>query len=83
MKKKNRITYLDKVHAIQILSERTTTNYTSPIYNKYIYLSYEMNSVSKDSSRVNVLDHDKRTQVRDNINLLSGLLGVPIWDVSI
>ncbi len=73
--KKNKSTYFDTVHAIQILSERVQKH-------RHIYLSYEMNLVLKDGSRINVLDHNNKTQVLSDANLLPGLLNTPIWDVS-
>ncbi len=83
--KKNRITYLDKVHAIQILSELvpTTHNRTLLDIKNQSYFSYELNLVLKNGSRVNVLDHDRKAQVLKDANLLSLFLNIPIWDVSI
>ncbi len=82
--KKNRITYLDKVHAIQILSELIPTNKRTLLDLKEpSYFSYELNLVLEDGSRVNVLDHNRQAQVLKDASLLSIFLNIPIWDVSI
>ena len=65
---------LGQIHAIQILSEYCHTD-------KSHYYSYELNLVMKDSSRVNVVDHGKLKQLREDATVLAEFLEVPIWDV--
>lgn len=64
---------LNQVKAIQILSEYCRSDKSS-------YTSYELNLVLKDASRLNVVDHGKRSQLIADAETLSSFLGIPIWN---
>ncbi|MEM7548447.1 MAG: hypothetical protein AAF363_02150 [Bacteroidota bacterium] len=64
---------LDDVHAIQLISERVSSNNGS-------YRSYEVNLVSSKGERVNVIDHGKLSTIREDADTLSKFLNVPVWD---
>ncbi len=64
---------LSSIHALQILRERVHSD-------KHTYKSYELNIVCKDKRRVNVTDHSNLDGIRDDANVISRFLGVPIWD---
>ncbi len=64
---------LKRVHAIQLLAEKCRGDNSS-------YLSYELNLVLDDASRMNVIDHGNLQAVRDDARLLSEFLGKPVWD---
>lgn len=64
---------LDKIHAIQLISERVKSD-------KGSYLSYELNLILRDGSRINVIDHGSAESVRTDAKHLSSFLGKPVWD---
>lgn len=66
-------TPLSDVHALQLLSELVRGD-------KKSYLSYELNLVLKDGSRVNVVDHGSQVKLREDTQTLSDFLGKPVWD---
>lgn len=68
-------TALDRVHALQLIAERCTSNDSS-------YYSYELNLVLSDSTRLNVVDHGKKDGLRDDAGTLAAFLNVPIWDAT-
>ena len=72
---KQRVIYFNEVHAIQIISERVRSKNGS-------YSSYEINLVLGDSSRFHLVDHGNYAQIQTDSEILSGILGKPIWDVS-
>ena len=61
------------IHAIQLLAERVDSDESS-------YTSYEINLVLKDGRRVNVMDHGRGKKIYEDVNALSELLDVPVWD---
>ena len=63
------------IKAIQVLSERISSKNGS-------YLSYEINLVLADASRINVIDHGKHETVINDAQKLATQLGVPFWDAS-
>jgi len=65
-------TRLNRVHAIQILSEYCRGNDSS-------YTSYEINLVLDDAERVNVVDHGSLRVIRTDAEAISDFLGRPIW----
>ena len=68
---------LNDIHAIQLLKESCG----SPSKGS-AYVSYELNLVLNDSSRLNVVDHRNSSQIRSDADKLSKFLGVPVWDAS-
>jgi hypothetical protein len=66
-------TRLGDVHALQLLSELVRGD-------KKSYLSYELNLVLKDGSRVNVVDHGSLVKLREDAQTLADFLGKPVWD---
>lgn len=63
---------LTEIHAIQLISERVHSS-------KNNYTSYECNLVLKDGSRVNVLDHGRGKDVKNDAKRIALFLDVPIW----
>lgn len=64
---------LGEVHAIQLLSEYCRGNKSS-------YTSYELNLVLKDGSRINVIDHGKRSALLQDAETLSQFISKPLWN---
>lgn len=62
----------DSVYALQIVVERVT--------GKHSFLSYELNLVMKDATRECLVDHSGYKKLREDADLLAGVLGVPLWD---
>lgn len=62
-----------EIHSIQLIAEYISGNKSS-------YFSYEMNLVSRDGLRTNVVDHGKLDQIREDANTLAEFLEVPVWD---
>lgn len=77
---------LDDVYALQILRESIgsggSTSYRSNRNRSMSSrnISYELNLVLKDASRVNVVDHGNVKRIREDAETLSRFLGVPVWD---
>ena len=70
---------LDAIHALQILVKRTskTAGGTSGAY-----LSYELNLVLGNGSRLNVLDHGDDSAIREDAAMLGRFLERPVWDAA-
>lgn len=66
---------LDDIHALQIVSEYIRRD-------KKSYYSYELNLVTSDGQRHNVIDHGDRSDLVIDANKLSEFLGKPVWDAS-
>tara|TARA_R110002111_G_scaffold1157_1_gene8191 strand:+ start:55194 stop:55856 length:663 start_codon:yes stop_codon:yes gene_type:complete len=62
-----------EIYAIQLISELVSGDKNS-------YYSYEMNLVSQEGVRTNVVDHGKLDQIHADARTLSEFLEVPIWD---
>ena len=62
-----------EIYAIQLISELVSGDNST-------YYSYEMNLVSKEGVRTNVVDHGKLDQIHEDARTLSEFLEVPIWD---
>ncbi len=62
-----------EIHSIQLIAEHVSGNNNS-------YYSYEMNLVSRNGVRTNVVDHGKLDQVREDAKTLAEFLDVPVWD---
>lgn len=67
--------HISDIHAIQLLSEYVRSDKSS-------YHSYEINLVLKNGERINVVDHGKLMEVRNDARKLSEFLGKPIWDAT-
>lgn len=72
---KNPLISFRDIVALQIIKEYVKSDKSS-------YYSYELNLVLKDASRVNVVDHGKINQMREDAKKLSMHIGVPLWDAS-
>ncbi len=68
-------TKLDRIHALQIISERCRTKNST-------YFSYELNLVLDDATRINVIDHGDLEDMRRDAQALATLLGKPVWDAT-
>lgn len=66
---------LDKIHALQLISERVRGNKSS-------FYSYELNIVLGDGKRINVVDHGNRSWLREDAATLSKFLRKPVWDAT-
>lgn len=66
-------TELDRIHALQLISEYCRGNKSS-------YYSYELNLVLEDGKRVVVVDHGSKKGIREDAGTLSDFLGKPVWD---
>lgn len=66
---------LDRVHAIQFISEHCRGDDSS-------YYSYEINLVLHDAARVNVIDHGNLKHIRKDAQTIANLIGVPVWDAT-
>lgn len=64
---------LDRIHALQIVSEHVRGNKTS-------YTSYELNVVLADGERINVVDHGDYKALRAHATTLAAFLDRPLWD---
>lgn len=64
---------LDRIHALQLLSEYCSSSKTS-------YYSYELNLVLKNGERINVIDHGNKNKIREDTQTLSQFLEKPVWD---
>ncbi len=64
---------ISNIHALQLIAELVRSKNSS-------YFSYELNLVLKDGARMNVIDHGNGEKIREDANVLSKFLGVPVWD---
>ena len=71
----NQIFELDQVHAVQLIDERVRRSKGG------YFISYELNLVFKNCSRINIVDHGSLGAIRQESRMLSQFLRVPIWDV--
>lgn len=66
---------IDDIHALQIVSEYIRGDKSS-------YYSYELNIVTRDGKRHNIIDHGDREDMLSDAEKLSDFLGVPVWDAT-
>lgn len=66
---------LAEIDAIQIITEHVRGGNSS-------YTSWEINLVSADAQRLNVMDHGNKTSILKDAKLLGEFLNVPIWENS-
>jgi hypothetical protein len=71
---KNTSTLLNNIHALQLISETCWRSNDRP------YQSHELNLILKDGSRINVIDHGHKENIRESARRLSQFLGIPVWD---
>ncbi len=64
---------LDMIHAIQLLAKHCFSS-------KESYMSYEINLVTNDGGRFNVVDHGELELIRKDSKALGEFLHVPVWD---
>lgn len=64
---------LDDVKALQIIKERVKTKNSS-------FISYELNLVLKDASRVNVIDHSNYQSIMEDAQVIADFIGIPYWN---
>lgn len=62
-----------EIYAIQLISEYISSEKNS-------YYSYEINLVSREGIRTNVVDHGKLETIRADATTLSDFLEIPVWD---
>jgi hypothetical protein len=76
---------LSDIHAIQIISERVTSQSTNSngCTRKTTFKSYELNLVLKDKNRLTIVDHGELEIVRTDAETLSRFLGVRVWDATL
>jgi hypothetical protein len=67
---------IESIYALQIISQIEVSPKGGSSYN-----SYQLNIVSKDGKRVNVIDHGDLTRICDDAAALAEFLGKPLWDV--
>ena len=67
---------LSEIEAIQILSRRNSQHKGGS------YTSWEINIVSKDGQRLNVMSHGHHESIKSDAQLLGHFLGVPVWDIT-
>ena len=72
---RERAVELERVYALQIVSEWVQSDNSS-------FMSYEINLVLDDGSRVHVVDHGKIDFMRKDAARLGDLLSVPVWDIA-
>lgn len=72
---KAKLIKLERIKGIQILKE-----YISSSGNSSSYYSYEINLILDGNERINVMDHGRLGAIREDANLLSEYLGVPVFD---
>jgi hypothetical protein len=70
----NRFANLRDIHALQLISETCWRN------EDRTYRSHELNLVLKDSTRINVVDHGAKENIRECAHRLSQFLEKPVWD---
>lgn len=63
---------LSEIAAIQIVPERLSGKNRS-------YTSWEVNLVSQDAKRLNVMDHGNKESILEDAQILAEFLDVPVW----
>ena len=66
---------IKSIYALQIIPERIN-------YHNNNYVSYELNLILKDSSRVLVVDHWDLSEIRNNAQVISQKLNIKIYDLT-
>ncbi|MCI5147218.1 MAG: hypothetical protein D3923_17250, partial [Candidatus Electrothrix sp. AR3] len=55
---------LEEIHSIQLITERIT--FEGDEENKNAFFNYELNLVLKETSRINVIYHNKKSEIRND-----------------
>lgn len=66
---------LSAIYALQLISERVKSD-------KGSYFSYELNIITKEGKRINVIDHGDRQSIYNDAKTLSEFLNVSVWDLN-
>lgn len=66
---------LREIHALQIVAKKNQGDSSS-------HVSYELNLVLKDASRINVVDCSGKENIREDAATLAAFLGKPLWDAA-
>ncbi len=64
---------LENICAIQLVREYVRGNKNS-------YYSYELNLVCSNGDRINIVDHGSLRAIREDAEILSNYLSLPVWD---
>ena len=64
---------LESIHALQLLWK--------PVYRQKQYYSYDLNLILKNGKRIFILSHADKNAMKEDVSVLSGFLGKPLWDV--
>lgn len=73
--------WLQEIKALQLVGELVARNRKDEGRRRY-FVSYELNLVLGDGSRINVMDHSDRNQLRQDAETLGQFLGVPVLERS-
>src|SRR5689334_7608503 len=71
-----RVMPYSEIHAIQIVPELVSGDESAD------WLSYELNLVLHDGTRLNVVDHSKADVIRSEAQLLADHLRCKVWDAT-
>jgi predicted nucleic acid-binding protein len=76
-KYQNKVIPLKNIHALQLLAETVSwwKNHSS-------YISYELNIILKDSTRINIVDHWDLKQLKKDAKKIADKLKIKIYDVT-
>ncbi len=69
---------ISEIHALQIIDENCNEN-----SDRSSYLSYELNLVLVNKSRIHVIDHIHLAFLQEDAAKLSKFLNIPLWDATI
>jgi hypothetical protein len=69
---------LSDIYSLQIISEYVKKQ----SQDDHSYYSYELNIVTKDGLRLNVIDHGNLESLRADAQEIATLLNVPLWDTT-
>ncbi len=73
---RRKLVSFDEIKAIQILSENCKDTKNNS------FISYELNLVLKNKSRITVVDHSDVSEIRRSGDELSKMMFVPVWDIT-
>jgi hypothetical protein len=76
-KYQNKIIPLNNIHALQLLGETVSWG-----KNNSSYISYELNLILKDSSRINVIDHWDLEQIKEDAKKIAEKLKIKLYDIT-
>lgn len=82
---RKKIIPLNEIHALQIINEQveyTSNEEDEDGYTSVNFKSYELNLILKDSSRINILDHNNLDEIRNNAEIIANKLWVKVYDIT-